>query len=195
MKNIVNKLVFLLIVSTALAAPAAAQPASAPATVPSVDIKRYVGKWYEIARYPNRFQKDCVGNTTATYSEKSDGKLLVVNECVEKDGTQKTAKGDAKIVDRSTNAKLKVRFAPSFISFLPQVWGDYWVLELDPGYQNVVIGDPKREYLWILSRKPEMDDATYQDLLRKAEAKGFVPSRVERTPQNMSLLKGGVIEK
>lgn len=164
-------------------------------TVQNVDLKQYSGKWFEIARYQNKFQKKCVGNTTATYTIKEDDKIEVLNECLEKNGRVDSAKGKAKIVDEKTNAKLEVRFAPSFLSFLPQVWGDYWIIDLDENYQYVAIGDPKREYFWILSREPEMSDAIYQAILRRAEEKGFNPAKVYKTPQNVEVVKGEIIQK
>lgn len=163
------------------------------ATVPSVDLKQYNGKWFEIARYPNKFQKQCVGNTTAAYTQKSNGKIEVVNECLKKDGTVDKAEGEAKVVKNSNNSKLEVRFAPKVLSFISAVWGDYWIIDLDENYQYAVIGDPKREYFWILSRKPEMNDALYQDILRRAETKGFNPAKVVKTPQNVDSIKGAVI--
>lgn len=165
------------------------------ATVPSVDLKRYSGKWYEIARYPNKFQDQCVGNTTATYTIKSDKKIEVLNECVKENGLVDKAKGEARIVDKTTNSKLEVRFAPKFLSFISAVWGDYWIIELDENYNYAAIGDPKREYFWILSRESKMDDAVYQNILRRAEEKGFNPARVIKTPQNVEILKGAVIPK
>ena len=163
-------------------------------TVGSLDLKRYSGKWFEIARYPNKFQEKCAGKTTATYTLKTDGKVEVLNQCVKKDGTLESARGEARIKDKAANAKLEVRFAPKIVSFLPNVWANYWVIELDQNYEYAVVGDPKRKYLWVLSRKPEMSDALYQGLLRKAEAHGFNPGKLQKTPQNMELLKGGVIE-
>jgi apolipoprotein D and lipocalin family protein len=148
-----------------------------------VDINRYSGKWFEIARYPNRFQKQCVGNVSATYAQKKNGRIEVLNECLLKDGKINRAKGDAKIVDGTGNSKLKVRFAPAFLSFIPAVWGDYWILELASDYKFVVIGEPKRDYFWILSRESQMDEATYKGILRRAEAMGFDPSKVVRTSQ------------
>ncbi len=152
-------------------------------TVPSVDLERYSGKWYEIARYPNRFQKQCAANVTATYRQKSNGRIEVVNECLKTDGKSERAKGDAKIVENSGNSKLKVRFAPAFLSFIRAVWGDYWIIELDPEYKYVVIGEPKRDYFWILSRESTMDDTTYQGILNRAEAMGFEPGKVVKTQQ------------
>jgi apolipoprotein D and lipocalin family protein len=154
-------------------------------TVPFVDLARYQGRWYEIARYPNRFEKKCVGNTTATYKLKPDGTVDVVNQCVTKDKKLYTAKGEAKVVNRSTNSKLKVRFAPSFLSFLPLVWGNYWIIYLDSDYRSVAIGDPKREYFWILARSPQMDRTTYKAILDRAKELGFDPTRVVRTLQSI----------
>jgi apolipoprotein D and lipocalin family protein len=164
-------------------------------TVASVDLKQYSGKWFEIARYPNKFQKQCVGNTTATYKLKSSDKIEVVNQCLKKDGKIDDAKGDARIVDKKSNAKLEVRFAPKFLSFISAVWGDYWIIELDESYKYAVIGDPKREYFWILARDTKMSDETYQNILRRAEEKGFNPAKVVKTPQNVEVVKGEVIEK
>lgn len=164
-------------------------------TVGSVDLSRYAGKWYEIGKYPNRFQKKCVGNTSADYKLKPNGRIEVRNECLLKDGKVDVAIGEAKIADKTTNAKLKVRFAPGALSFLPFVWGDYWIIDLDSDYKYVAVGEPKREYFWILSRTPTLDDATYQAILRRAEAMGFEPAKVEKTPQNAEVLKGTVIVK
>lgn len=163
--------------------------------VAGIDLKRYSGQWFEIAKYPNRFQKQCVANTTATYTLKANGRIEVANQCVKKDGTKETAIGEAKIGDEKNNAKLKVRFAPGFISFLPMVWANYWVIEIADDYSYTVISEPDRNYFWILARKPEMDDATYQGILRRAEAMGFQPSRVEKSPQNAEVLKGNVMIK
>lgn len=164
-------------------------------TVPQVDLKKYSGKWFEIARYPNKFQKKCVGNTTANYVIKEDNKIEVINKCVKKNGITDEAKGEAKVVDSTTNAKLKVRFAPGFLSFISAVWGDYWILDLDDNYQYAVVGDPKREYFWILSRTPELSDAVYQNILRRAEKMGFDPGKVAKTPQNVEIIKGAVVIK
>lgn len=190
-----KKLSLILILQLFTVVFAAAQNKTELKTVQNVDLKQYSGKWFEIARYPNKFQEKCVGNTTATYTIKEDKTIEVVNECLEKDGEIDSAKGKGKIVDKKTNAKLEVRFAPAFLSFLPQVWGDYWIIDLDENYKYAAIGDPKREYFWILSREPEIDDATYQAILRRAEEKGFDPAKVYKTPQNVEVIKGEVIKK
>lgn len=164
-------------------------------TVSNVDLNKYAGKWYEIARYPNKFQKKCVGNTTATYKLNDNGTVQVINECLKKNGKVNRAKGKARIEDKETNAKLEVRFAPAWLSWLPQVWGDYWIIDLDEDYSYAAIGDPDREYFWILSREPEMDDTVYQNILRRAEEKGFNPEKVIETPQDVVVENGRVLKK
>lgn len=180
--KIMKKIFYLLSFMLSLAA--FAQAKDEIKTVPSVDLDRYSGKWFEIAKYPNRFQKQCVANTTAVYTKKSNGRIEVLNSCQTTDGKMDSATGEAKIVDKKTNAKLKVRFAPSFISFLPFVWGDYWIIDLENNYQYAVIGTPSRDYLWILSRTPELDEKTYQDILIRIKEQGFDPNRLVKSPQN-----------
>ena len=144
--------------------------------VPSVDLNKYAGQWYEIARLPNRFEKECVSSVTATYSLRSDGKIDVINRCKKVSGEIETAKGKAKVVDKKTNAKLKVTFLWPF-------YGDYWILDLGANYEYAVVGDASRKYLWILSRTPQIDDALYQGLLAKMADQGFDTSQVVKTLQ------------
>lgn len=132
---------------------AQATSASPLTAVDNVDLRRYAGKWYEIARYPNRFQSKCQSDTTAIYTLRDDGKVQVVNACREKDGKVTTARGTAKVVDKKTNAKLKVIFFWPF-------YGDYWVIGLSPDYQYAIVGEPSRKYLGILSRTPSMEETT-----------------------------------
>src|SRR5512134_2642197 len=123
-----------------------------------VDLARYAGRWYEIARLPNRFQDKCAGDAVATYTLRPDGRVKVVNECRTKDGRTAHVEGVARRADEKRPAsRLKVRFAPAFLSFLPFVWGDYWIVELDREYRHALVGDSSRKYLWILSRTPVMD--------------------------------------
>lgn len=164
-------------------------------TVSSVNVQRYAGKWYEIARYPNKFQRKCVGNTTATYAAKADGTISVVNQCVLKDGALGKAEGEAKIVDTASNAKFETSFAPRYKSFLTSDWDNYWIVDLDENYQYAAVADPKRENLWILSRTPEMKDAVYQNILRRVEKLGFAPGKLTKTPQNLEVIKGEIIQK
>ncbi|HET9952660.1 MAG TPA: lipocalin family protein [Candidatus Eisenbacteria bacterium] len=156
---------FLAIFLLAAALPAslgrAAENASARAdeppmtTVAGVDLARYAGLWHEVAKIPNRFQKQCARGATATYALREDGLIDVVNRCVKKDGTEDGVKGVAKIVDKATNAKLKVSFV-SFLGWRP-FWGDYWIIGLDEEYEWVVVGTPDRKYGWILARTPALD--------------------------------------
>lgn len=145
-------------------------------TVPAVDLNRYKGTWYEIARLPNRFEKACVRDVTAIYSPRSDGKIDVVNICRTKNDEMKRSKGTAKVVANSGNAKLKVTFFWPFS-------GDYWVLELGPDYEYAVVGEPSRKYLWILSRTPQLEEDLYQKILSRMSARGFDTTKVIRTPQ------------
>ena len=152
--------------------------------VPSIDLHRYVGTWYEIARLPNSFQTKCVGNVVATYTLLEDGTIRVVNRCSTGDGSTTEAEGKARIADdNGPNTKLKVRFAPAILSFLPFVWGDYWIIELGADYEYAVVGEPKREYFWIISRTPKMEESAIQSILDRAREKGFDVSKIIRTAQ------------
>ncbi len=155
-----------------------------PQTVQSVDLNRYVGKWFEIARYPNRFQRKCVGNVSAEYILRPNNRIMVINQCVKKDGKIDDAKGEAKIVDNQSNAKLKVRFAPKFLSFIPLVWGDYWILDLGKNYEYALVGSPDRKYLWVLSRTPKLDAKVFNNLRQIAQREGFNPDKLVLTAQN-----------
>ena len=152
--------------------------------VPSVDLSRYSGTWYEIARLPNRFQKSCAGEVTATYTIREDGQIDLLNRCRQANGGMKGAAGVARLASPSApDSKLKVRFAPSFLSFLPMVWGDYWIIDLAADYSHAVVGEPSRKYLWILSRTPQMDEGTYREALENARKQGFDVDRLLRTRQ------------
>lgn len=174
-----------LLLLSASPARAADQAASAKplATIPSLDLKRYMGTWYEIAKFPNEFQEKCVGFTTATYSLREDGRVDVLNRCRRADGSTDDARGVARQPGGATSPKLEVRFAPAIVSWLPMVWGDYWVIDLDPDYQLAAVSEPKREYLWILSRSPKVDPAVYDALLGRLKAQGLDMNRLVPTRQ------------
>jgi apolipoprotein D and lipocalin family protein len=152
-------------------------------TIPSLDVPRYLGTWYEIAKFPNWFQRKCASNTKAVYSLRSDGNLKVLNSCNAADGSAAEAEGTARQIGSKDSPKLEVRFAPAWLSFLPMVWGDYWVIDLDPQYQVAAISDPRREYLWVLSRTPQLDKKTYEDLLQRLQAQQFDVRKLETTLQ------------
>ncbi|TAG33557.1 MAG: lipocalin [Polaromonas sp.] len=153
------------------------------ASIPTLDVPRYMGTWYEIARYPNWFQRRCLKNTRADYSAQADGRVRVVNLCTNKEGEVIEAIGEARQRGGATSPKLEVRFAPAWLSFMPFVWGNYWVIDLDPSYQLVAVSEPKREYLWILSRTPEVTAKAYDELVARLEKKGLDSRKLERTPQ------------
>ena len=169
-----NVFVMTVLTATLLAGMASVERKSELEVVNAVDLSRYTGRWYEIARLPNRFEKKCADSVTANYTLRSDGKIEVVNRCRKANGEYTTAKGKAKIVDKKTNAKLKVTFFWPF-------YGDYWILDLGPNYEYAVVGAPDRDYLWILSRTPELDEQLYQQLLEKMAAQGFQTQKMIRT--------------
>ena len=152
-------------------------------TIVVLDVSRYLGTWYEIAKFPNWFQKKCVSNTKAVYSAKSDGNLRVLNSCKTAGGDISEAEGLARQIGSKDSPKLEVRFAPEWLSFLPLVWGDYWVIDLDPQYQLAAVSDPKREYLWVLSRTPQIDPKVYADLLQRLKQQQFDIQKLESTAQ------------
>jgi apolipoprotein D and lipocalin family protein len=140
-------------------------------TVESVDLERYVGLWYEIAKIPNRFQKKCARGTTAEYTLREDGKITVVNRCYKEDGSLMEAEGVAKIEDAVTNAKLKVSFV-AFLGWRP-FWGDYWVIGLDDDYQWAIVGDPDRKYGWVLARTPELEEEVLAGIYERLGESGY----------------------
>jgi apolipoprotein D and lipocalin family protein len=146
-------------------------------TVAHVDLSRYLGTWYEIASFPQRFQRGCTA-TTATYTLRDDGNIDVLNRCRKDaiDGPEKSAHGRARVIDEVTNAKLEVSFFRPF-------WGDYWIVDLAADYSYAVVGHPGRDYLWILARTPTLAEATYQAIIARLHAQGYDTSRLVRTPQ------------
>lgn len=140
--------------------------------VPSVDLARYMGTWYEIAHLPAWFQRRCAGDTTATYTLLPGGKIQVLNQCRMSDGRLKSAKGIARLAGgNGPNTKLKVSFFWPF-------YGDYWIIDLDPEYQWAVVGHPGRKYLWILNRQTQLDSTLYAQILHRAQQQGFDVTRL-----------------
>lgn len=150
-----------------------------PVTVKKVDLKKYTGKWYEIAKIPNSFQDHCVRGTTAEYSLNEDGTIKVINSCIDEDGKRDNADGIAKVVDKNTNSKLEVSFV-SFLGIRP-FWGDYWILGLGSNYEYSVVGTPDRKYGWILGREKKLSQQQLNeafDILKKNgyDTKRFIMS-------------------
>ena len=162
----------------------AAQAAEPLTTVPALDVPRYMGTWYEIAKLPNWFQRKCTSSTRAQYSLQADGRVQVANSCRVASGEFDDAIGAARQIGAANSPKLKVRFAPAWLSLIPAVWGDYWVVELDDNYQWVAVSEPGRQYLWILSRTPRMEPAVYADLLARLTRKGLDVQKLELTRQD-----------
>jgi apolipoprotein D and lipocalin family protein len=153
-------------------------------TVEQVDLNRYCGTWYEIARLPNWFQRKCSCNTTAAYSMLLDGRIRVVNRCQKADSSVITAEGIARKKDSDgSNAKLEVRFAPSWLGWLPMVWGTYWIIDLAPDYSYAAVGDPSRKYLWILSRTKSLDPAIRDAVINRLKSMGFDTDKLINTHQ------------
>ncbi len=169
----------LLMVALVTAAAAAQQPPHA--VVPELDVQKYAGRWYEVARFPNRFQDHCAGDVTADYTPRPDGRITVVNRCRKANGEWDEAEGVARRVEGAPASVLEVRFAPALLSFIPKVWGDYQVMALDEAYGYSLVGTPDRKYLWILSRTPSLDDAAYRKLTETAAGQGFDVSKLART--------------
>jgi apolipoprotein D and lipocalin family protein len=171
--------IWVLLLSSAFAL--AAEGAQELKTVTAFDLDRYMGRWYEVARLPKRFQDDCAVNVTATYAKQPDGRLSVVNACRKAGGGMVSATGAAR---QAGAAKLKVRFAPAWLSWLPMVWGDYWVIDLADDYSWAVVGEPSREYFWILSRTPEMEEGVFQGIVGRAERQGYDLAGLVRMKQD-----------
>ncbi len=153
-------------------------------TIASLDVPRYMGTWFELAKFPNVFQRKCVSNTRAVYTLNVDNTVQVLNRCRIQDGSAIEALGQAKQMGNATSPVLKVRFAPEWLGWLPLVWGDYWVIDLDDQYQLAAVSDAKREYLWVLSRSPKIDQARYAALLQRLKQQGFDVDKLEVTPQD-----------
>jgi len=152
-----------------------------PKTVNHVDLKKYVGLWYEIAKIPNRFQKHCKRGTTAQYRLLDNGKIEVINSCIDENGEKDEAEGIAKVVDANSNAKLEV----SFVSILGinLFWGDYWIIGLDNNYEYAVIGTPTRKYGWILSRTPKLSEEKLNGAFEILKSQGYNTKQFEMTLQ------------
>ncbi|GAB2891866.1 lipocalin family protein [Uliginosibacterium flavum] len=152
-------------------------------TIATLDVPRYMGSWYEIAKFPNWFQRKCSSDTRADYSLQPEGKLQVTNRCKQANGEISEVIGAARQVGPANSPKLKVRFAPAWLSFIPAVWGNYWIIDLDADYQLAAISEPSRQYLWVLSRTPQVNQQAYAALLERLNKQGFDVRKLETTPQ------------
>ena len=158
-----------------------AAPAAVVQAVPAVELERFLGEWYEIARIPAWFQQRCVKDTTARYQLRNDGRITVTNRCLTRTGAIDQAQGLARLVDPVSKARLQVSFF-SLLGWRP-FWGDYWIIGLDPEYRWLVVGDPKRQYGWILSRTPVLDPPLLEAAFQSLERNGYERARFALTPQ------------
>jgi apolipoprotein D and lipocalin family protein len=152
-----------------------------PATVPSIDLARYLGTWFEIARLPMRHEPADFTDITAHYALQRDGTVQVRNRALDGKGELAESVGEASAVDDS-NSKLEVTFLPEGLRWIPFTRGDYWILKIDPDYATALVGSPDRKYLWLLSRQPRLDEATKQDYLDHARRQGFDLGDLIHTP-------------
>jgi apolipoprotein D and lipocalin family protein len=153
------------------------------APIASLDVPRYLGTWYEVAKFPNRFQSMCAANTQAEYRLLASGQIEVINRCQKANGEITEAVGRARQIGDPQSPRLKVRFAPAWLSFLPMVWGNYWVIDLDASYQLAAVSEPSREYLWVLSRTPQVEPAVYEALIQRLQGMGFDTEQLVPSPQ------------
>ncbi len=176
----ISIVIFVAASLAACAGPAALDSANVPPTVVHVELARYQGTWYEIARLPMWFQRDCL-RSQASYGILETGEVSVLNECDTNGGGKESIRGRARVVDAKTNARLEVRFDNWFSVFIPsQPQGNYWILYLDEGYRSVIVGTPDRKNLWIMARTPVIDEARYARLVEIARGLGFDTDKLIR---------------
>ncbi|MHA3892458.1 lipocalin family protein [Acinetobacter sp. GXMZU3951] len=162
---------------------------SKPQAVSQIEIDQYIGQWYEIAHLPMYFQRHCASNTKANYALNPDQTLSVVNSCQTQTGETISSQGVA-YAQNAGKSQLKVSFLPAGLRWIPFTKGDYWVLRVDPNYNVALVGGPSHKYLWILSRSPQIDEATYQSYLQTARQYGYDVTKLVRTPHSNSLIQG-----
>jgi len=151
-----------------------------PATVPHVDLARYAGQWFEIARLPTRSEDRCDRDVTATYELQGAG-LRIVNRCRRADGRMRSAVGRARVAEGLHTARLQISFAPSFLDPIPFVWADYWILDLADDYSAALVGTPDRKHLWLLSRTPTLPGTTLSTFIARAEQQGYETAKLQYT--------------
>jgi apolipoprotein D and lipocalin family protein len=150
--------------------------------VSSIDLKKYAGKWYEIARLPTGVDANCASDVVFHYAARPDGRMNVIHQCKRADGSVAQARGILrKAGTKKNDAVLQVRFAPAILSFMPNVWRDYWIIGIGPDYTWAVVGGPSRQSLWVLSRTPVMSDSSFEQAIEIAKGNGFDTSGLVKT--------------
>ena len=155
-------------------------PSAEPKAVDAIDVQKYAGRWYEVARLPMYFQRNCASDVQAKYSLNADKTIKVRNQCLNKEGELDVSEGVA-YPQNDGNSQLKVSFLPKGLRWVPFSKGDYWVLRVDEDYQVALVGGPSHRYLWLLSRTPDVDEAVIEDYLNTAKAQGYDLSKLIRT--------------
>jgi apolipoprotein D and lipocalin family protein len=156
----------------------------APPTVSSIDLPRYLGTWYEIARLPMRFEPPDYTDISATYEREPDGAIRVRNRAFDGHGELQESVGQAKPARPGDDSRLEVTFLPEGLRWIPFTKGDYWILRVDPDYRTALVGSPDYEYLWLLHREPTLDAATREDYLRAARELGYRLDTLIDTPHS-----------
>jgi apolipoprotein D and lipocalin family protein len=184
------QLLIAMLASTAVISTAAqhVEPAKQPlTTVASIDLQRYQGTWHQLALYPNRFQKSCASHTRAQYTPEPGGTVQVINQCRKLDDQEMQAVGQARPAPAATLSgnqlsppQLQVRFAPAWLSWLPMVWGNYWVIQLAPDYRYAVVGEPTREFLWVLARDTQLSAVDWVAIESRLKEQGYDPAKLVR---------------
>ncbi len=195
MRGVLPAVTLALCLTAAAMAPVQAQAAPVPAlqAVPGIDLNRYQGVWYQIALYPNSFQKQCVSSTTAEYKPLANGQIEATNQCKTANGSVSKVVGAARLVPRKwlgipvakgeVTSKLEVRFAPAYLSWINAVWAPYWVIQLADDYRYAVVGEPSRKYLWVLSRTPVLDPIDRAHINGILQQQGYDPTKLQEEPQ------------
>ncbi len=159
-------------------------PSAEPKAVDAIDVQKYAGTWYEVARLPMYFQRNCASDVQAKYSLNADKTIKVRNQCLNKEGDLDVSEGVA-YPQNDGNSQLKVSFLPKGLRWMPFSKGDYWVLRVDEDYQVALVGGPSHRYLWLLSRTPDVDEAVIEDYLNTAIAQGYDLSKLIRTKHSV----------
>ena len=149
--------------------------------VAPIDLARYAGLWYEVARLPTKHESQCASDVHALYELLPEGGLHVVNRCLRGDGEVQEVEGVARVADEMSPARLEVCFAPKWLQWWPGAWADYWVLEIAGDYAAALVGTPDRDELWVLSRRQGIDEDTYARFVERARSEGFPVEKLIRT--------------
>ena len=154
-----------------------------PMAAAEVDLQRFAGDWYEVARLPFHEEGVMAGDVTTAYVLEGPTAVRIINRCRRSDGSVDVAEGVARVIDPVAGSKLEVSYAPSALKWVPWVWSEYWILHVDSDYRVALVGTPDRRHLWLLARNAQLSQMEYQRLLNQVRNQGYDPARLKRTPQ------------